>query len=177
MNHISKSQVPPFGNCLVQSFKRQLCVDAPIQCPANTFPAEQIKDNREIHKLLWEMNIGNICHPDLIEPCYCQIFDKIWIDGKTMVRLRCYWFPWLFSAAEKLLFTHKTKDSLMIYSLSSMMQLFRHSSVSIKGKLQGNLVHYRSQCSVVISLLLGSPAIVCRLAERKRITGMHNRNL
>src|SRR3989344_1350942 len=112
MDQASKSQVLPCSNCPAQGFKRQLRVNAPAQSPANAFSAEQIKNDGKIHKLSWQMNVRDVCYPNVVEPCYRHIFDKIRIHSQAMVRIGCDWLKPLFPAAEELLLAHKANESL-----------------------------------------------------------------
>jgi hypothetical protein len=66
--------MPAFFDSHGQGAQRQLGVQASIQIPADTSPAEEVQDDCQIDKFSGQPNVGNIRSPDLIQSGYFQAF-------------------------------------------------------------------------------------------------------
>jgi hypothetical protein len=85
MNQSMHIFIPAFFYSYGQGAQRQLCVQASIQIPSDTSPAEEVQDDCQIYEFSGQPYVGNIGSPDLIQSSYFQVFYQVGVCPEVMV--------------------------------------------------------------------------------------------
>jgi len=107
----------------------------PLQGPADAAAAESIQDHRQVDKLVRELDVRDIGHPQLIEARQHHLGSEIRVDGQRMARIRRADKAPL-AQAQQVIRSHQPQHQFMVRHDTTTCQLVRNAAIAITGPFE-----------------------------------------
>src|SRR6266487_733127 len=147
------------------------------QIPAHTPAGIGIQNRRQVHKLGFQADVGEISDPDDIGSIRGATIDQIGIDRIWMMGIGGV-DKMSFQVAQQRLFSHDPKDPLMVDLPSRSLQSMGHPPIAIAWKIQNHLFYGIAQrhCFRQLRWLDGAvlPLIVPGTIDLQQLAEMTN---
>src|SRR6266567_3100344 len=72
---------------LIQGIQSELAIQPTRELPTDAAARIGIQQGGQVDEILWQMDIGQIRHPQLVEATDLQLMDQVGIDMQAMFRV------------------------------------------------------------------------------------------
>src|SRR4030095_16077115 len=121
--------------------ERQFGYQVTIQGPTNYPAAESIQQDRQVGKAAGQLNVSNICDPELIDGGDFQLARQIGKHFQVMIRVSGRDKSAAAAATQQIGFAHITQDAIAAGAQSATLQFGSHGTMTIVGHGQSNFLN------------------------------------
>ena len=137
---------------LLQHRKACLCLQAVGQAPADHEAAVHVDDGRQVHKPLFQRNVGDVHLPDLVAVAYLQAPQQVGVNILRMPQPAqvLFWVDGLQAHEPE-----QPSDPLVVHLIPLITQVILHLQHPVRGPVQVALIQKAHHLQVL-------PALPCR---------------
>jgi len=136
------------GQRHLERFDRKPCLEMIIERPADHLAAERIEDDGEIDEGFSEPHVGDVGHPDLIDPGRHQVPDQIGHDRIVVAAVGRARHERPAAQGQQIIFPHQPANAFGVYNLAFAAQLCCNPPIAVTSICQADPLDVTAQISI-----------------------------
>jgi len=116
--------------CHAQGFKYEYGFQTAPQCPADAASRKGIQQNRQIHELHLQADVGDVGHPELIDARQHHFLGYIRVDRQPVLGIGGE-KKLSLSQTQQVVRPHQPQNAFVIYAPALAQQFGMHTTIAI----------------------------------------------